>query len=112
MVSENKGKEGKPPRLDLGYKMNSTHEYGNKRKGKKNNTKEIWIVSWKWKKREKRKKKESNIWEKKESREYIVELACIIRNPFPLSKNTKAHSLQPQKDDYSDSHSKPLNFVA
>ena len=41
MVDENKGKEGKPHRLDLGYKRNDTHEYGNKRKRKKNNTKEI-----------------------------------------------------------------------
>ena len=109
MVGENKGKEGKPPRLDLGYKRNSTHEYENKRRRKKNNTKEIWIVSWKWKKR---KEKESDIWEKKESREYIVELACIIKNPFIPLKNTKAHSLQPPKSDYSDSHSKSFNFVA
>ena len=29
MVVENKGKEGKPPKFDLGYKRNSTHEYGN-----------------------------------------------------------------------------------
>ena len=79
MVGENKGKEGKPPRLDLGYKRNSTHEYENKRRRKKNNTKQIWIVSWKWKKR---KEKESDIWEKKESKEYIAEFACIIRNPF------------------------------
>ena len=41
MVGENKGKEGKPSRLDLGYKRNSTHEYENKRRRKKNNTKEI-----------------------------------------------------------------------
>ena len=41
MVGENKDKEGKPPRLDLGYKRNNTHEYGNKRRRKKNNTKEI-----------------------------------------------------------------------
>ena len=41
MVDENKGKEGKPHRLDLGYKRNDTYEYGNKRKRKKNNTKEI-----------------------------------------------------------------------
>ena len=59
MVSVNKGKEGKPPRLDFGYKRNNTHEYGNKRRRKKNNTKEILIVSWKWKKREKRKKVEN-----------------------------------------------------
>ena len=45
MVSENKGKEGKPPRLDLGYKRNNTHEFGNNNKrgsnynknGRKNN---------------------------------------------------------------------------
>ena len=70
MVSENKGKEGKPPRLDLGYKRNNTHEFGNNNKrgsnynknGRKNNIeikekhmKEIWRVSWKWKKRQKRK---------------------------------------------------------
>ena len=43
MVDENKGKEGKPHRLDLGYKRNDTHGNGNKRKRKrkKNNTKEI-----------------------------------------------------------------------
>ena len=108
MVGENKSKEGKPPRLDLGYKRNSIHEYGNKRRRKKNNTKEIWIVSWKWKKR---KEKENDIWEKKESREYIAELTCIIKNPFIPSKNTKAHSLQPPKNDYSDSHFKSFNFV-
>ena len=28
MVGENKGKEGKPPRLDLGYKRKSNYEYG------------------------------------------------------------------------------------
>ena len=108
MVGENKGKEGKPPRLDLGYERNSTHKYGNKRRRKKNNTKEIWIVSWKWKKR---KEKASDIWEKKYSREYTTKLACIIRNPFPLSKSTKAHSMQPPKDDYSDLDSKPLNWT-
>ena len=41
MVGENKSKEGKSPRLDLGSKRNSIHEYGNKRRRKKNNTKEI-----------------------------------------------------------------------
>ena len=108
MVGENKSKEGKPPRPDLGYKRNSIHEYGNKRRRKKNNTKEIPIVSWKWKKR---KEKKSDIWEKKESREYIAELTWIIKNLFIPSKNTKAHSLQPPKNDYSDSHFKSFNFV-
>ena len=39
MVGENKGKEGKPPRLDLGYKRNNTHEYGNNynKNSRKNN---------------------------------------------------------------------------
>ena len=62
MVCENKGKERKPPRLDLEYKRNSTHEYGNNKNERRSRTKikekhmkEIWIVSWKWKKREKRK---------------------------------------------------------
>ena len=64
MVVENKGKEGKPPKFDLGYKRNSTHVYGNNynKNGRKNNIeikekhmKEIWIVSWKLKKRQKRK---------------------------------------------------------
>ena len=39
MVSENKGKEGKSPRLDdLGYKRNCTHECGNNHNN--NNNKE------------------------------------------------------------------------
>ena len=38
MVGENKGKEGKSPKLDLGYKRNSTHECGNdyNKNGRKN----------------------------------------------------------------------------
>ena len=31
MFGENNGKEGKPPRFNLGYKRNSTCEYGKKR---------------------------------------------------------------------------------
>ena len=62
--------------------------------------------------KEERKEKERDIWEKRESREYMAELACITGNPFPPSENTKAHSLQSPKDEYFDSHSKPLNFVA
>ena len=62
--------------------------------------------------KEETKEKEHDIGEKRESRRYTSELACITRNPFPLSENTKAHSLQSPKDDYPDSHSKPLNFVA
>ena len=62
--------------------------------------------------KEETKEKEHDIGEKRESRRYTVELACITRNPVLLSENTKAHSLQSPKDDYSDSHSKPLNFVA
>ena len=49
---------------------------------------------------------------REESREYIVELACIIKNHFIPLKNTKAHSFQRPKNDYSDSHSKSFNFVA
>ena len=39
MVCENKGKKGKPLRLDLEYKRNSTHEYGNNNNGRRNSTK-------------------------------------------------------------------------
>ena len=38
IVGENKGKEGKPSRLDLGYKRNSTHEYGNNKHCRRNPT--------------------------------------------------------------------------
>ena len=62
--------------------------------------------------KEERKEKESDIWEKKESREYTAELACITRNPFPPLENTKAHSLQSPKDNYFDSCSKSHNFIA
>nr|POF06507.1 hypothetical protein CFP56_51741 [Quercus suber] len=42
MVGENKGKEGKPTKLDHGFKRNITYEYENKRRRKKKNiTKEI-----------------------------------------------------------------------
>ena len=42
MVGQNKGKEGKSPRFDIGYKRNSTHECENydkknERKGKSRN---------------------------------------------------------------------------
>ena len=42
----------------------------------------------------------------------MVELAFITKNPFLALENTKAHSLQSPKDDYSDSCSKPHNFIA
>ena len=61
--------------------------------------------------KEERKEKEHDTWEKKEGREYTAKLACLTRNSFSPSENTKAHSLQSPKDDYSDSHSKPLNLV-
>ena len=41
MVCENKGKKGKPLRLDLEYKRNSTHECGNKNKNGRKNSIEI-----------------------------------------------------------------------
>ena len=75
IVGENKGKEEKSPGLDLGYKRNSNHEYGDKRDrtrrrmhGKKENTvtKRIKTGSWKWKKREKG--KESDVKQNRELR--------------------------------------------
>ena len=83
MVGQNKGKEGKSPRFDLGYKRNSTHECGNY--DKKNERK----------------------------REYTREesIACINRVPFPPS-NIKPYSLQSLMDGYFYSHSKLLNFVS
>ena len=78
MVSENKGKEGKSPRLDdLGYKRNCTHECGNNHNN--NNNKEgeqHWNQGKKYegnlnndlKLKEERKEKERDIWEKRESR--------------------------------------------
>ena len=46
MVGENKGKEGKSLKLDLGYKRNSTHECGNENKNGRKNSIEIKENRW------------------------------------------------------------------
>ena len=87
IVGENNGKEGKSPRLNVGYRRNSTHKYGNN-SNKEEQHNNQWNLNSELKVKEERKVKESDIWEKRESRVYMAKLARITMNPFSSSKHT------------------------
>ena len=63
---------------------------------------------------ERRERQERKKHFREKEKEYTQQksIACITRTPLPPSKNTKPYSLQCLMDGYSNSHSKPLNFVA